>query len=111
MNDITTRIDPPRLVHATFCGIERRALFEITEGPHQGEVVFVRCGGEHDGNDVANLTRYFISRRDAIAKARELCTALSAYVFAMDTDASDRAVIEAAAEVARAWSEAIDLTS
>lgn len=111
MSELPTSINPPRLVKAVLCGIERRALFEITEGPRKGEVVFIRCGGEQDGNDVANLTRYFISRRDVIAKARELATALSAYLCAMDTDATDHKVIEAAAEVARIWSEAIDLTS
>jgi hypothetical protein len=111
MNDITTTDHPPRRVSANFRGIRERALFEITEGPHQGEVVFVRVGDANNDDDFTDLTRDLIARGDVIAKARELAAALSAYVFAMDTDASDRAVIEAAAEVARAWSEAIALTS
>lgn len=103
MNDITTTIDPLRRVSATFRGIEDRAVFEINEGPHKGEVVFVRCGGGANGIDIANLTRDLISRGGVIAKARELAAALSAYLFSLDTDASDREVIEAAAEVARVW--------
>lgn len=111
MNDITRKSDPPRRVSAIYRGIEQHAVFEINEGPQKGEVVFARCGGEANGIDIASLTRDLIARGDVIAKARELATALSAHFFAMDTDASDRAVIETAAEVARVWSEALDLTT
>jgi hypothetical protein len=112
MNQATQEIDPPRrVVSAIYRGLEQHAVFEINEGPHKGEVVHASCGGDADGTDVASLTRDLISRADVIAKARELSTALSAHFFAVDTNASDPEVIETAAEVARVWSEAIDLTA
>lgn len=112
MNQATKEIDPARrVVSATYRGLEQHAVFEINKGPHTGEVVRVQCAGPANGTDLCLFTSALIGRADVIAKARELSTALSAHFFAVDTNASDPEVIETAAEVARVWSEAIDLTA